>query len=118
MHPELTSDLNDRARPIDHPPNCLLLELRRILHAAHDNPFDQAPYPACPENSGRSRCPQAIRGPVGEGGAAMTVASFIASQRTDHRGSPRGRLSGLGGERVVVLKVERPAAAPAPGATG
>jgi transposase len=28
--------------------------------------------------------PQAIRGPVGQGGDAMTVASFIVSQRTEH----------------------------------
>ncbi|MFN0091566.1 MAG: hypothetical protein ACKVWR_15060, partial [Acidimicrobiales bacterium] len=38
-------------RPINHPPNSLLLELRRILLTAHDHPFNQAPYPPCPETS-------------------------------------------------------------------
>jgi len=30
-------------------------------------------------------CPQALHGPVGEGGDAVSLAAFIADQRTDHR---------------------------------
>ena len=38
----------------------------------------------------------------------MSVASFIASQRTEHRCSPREVLPVAGGQRVVVLQVARP----------
>jgi len=30
------------------------------------------------------RCPQALSGPVGQGGDEVSVAAFIGSQRTDH----------------------------------
>ena len=56
MHPELPSDIHNRTRPINHPPNSLLLELRRVLLTTHDHPFDQAPYPPCPGTSGHSTC--------------------------------------------------------------
>ena len=54
MHPELPSNIHNRTRPINHPTNSLLLELRRVLLTTHDHPFDQAPYPPCPETPGHS----------------------------------------------------------------
>ena len=48
----------------------------------------------------------------------MSVASFIAAQRTEHRCAPREVLPVAGGERVVVLQVARPATDRPPAAPG
>jgi hypothetical protein len=47
----------------------------------------------------------------------MSVASFVAAQRTDH-GAPRPVVSSLEGKRVVVLQVAPPATHPPSAAAG
>ena len=76
MHPELPSDIHNRTRPINHPTNSLLLELRRVLLTTHDHPFDQATLPTL---SGNLRALQTayannlMRSPVEYAQAALSL---------------------------------------------
>src|SRR2546421_2501501 len=62
--------------------------------------------------------PQALSGPVGQGGDEVSVAAFISSPEDRPRRTPRVDLSGAGAVRVVVLQVARPAADRPRAATG